>query len=92
MKLYSSPVYRRSKREIKLAEAIDTMPHGFWWKMFHSKLWKQIKRLEADKKRLQELEQMRIKAEMSQENPPAQVFTPVVITPAPAPVPLESEM
>ena len=92
MKLYSSPIYRRSKREIKLAEAIDTMPHGLWWKMFHIKLWKQIKRLEAEKKRLQELEAMKIKEEILQENPPAQVFTPVVITSAPAPVQLEPEM
>lgn len=50
MKLYSMPVYRRSKREIKLQEAIDTMPHGFLWKCFHSKLWKQIKQIEVQRK------------------------------------------
>lgn len=50
MKLYSMPVYRRSKREIKLQEAIDTMPHGCLWKCFHSKLWKQIKQIEVQRK------------------------------------------
>ena len=48
-KLYSKYLYRREKRKVILDEALDTMPHGFWWKLFHSKLWKQIKRLENEK-------------------------------------------
>lgn len=42
-KLYSKPLFKAEKRRIKLWEAIDTMPHGFWWKLFHTRLWKQVK-------------------------------------------------
>lgn len=42
-KLYSKPLFKAEKRRIKLWEAIDTMPHGFWWKLFHARLWKQVK-------------------------------------------------
>ena len=46
VKLYDKPLYRKVKRELELEEAIDTMPHSFVWKMFHSKLWAKIKMLE----------------------------------------------
>jgi len=42
-KLYSKPLFKAEKRRIKLWEAIDTMPHGFWWKLFRARLWKQVK-------------------------------------------------
>lgn len=92
MNLYSMPVYRRSKREIKLAEAIDTMPHGFWWKMFHTKLWKQIKRLEKQKKEMLELEKMKVQANQQPTNQVAQVFYPVVVNQAESPVSLEDDL
>lgn len=76
MKLYSQPVYRRSKREIKLQEAIDTMPHGFWWKCFHTKLWKQIKRIETQNK-LQE--KMLKRMENVEDSPEPQKMYPVVV-------------
>lgn len=40
--LYNKPLYRFAKRELKLQEAIDTMPHGKLWKFFHGKLQAQI--------------------------------------------------
>ena len=46
VKLYDKPLYRKVKRELILEEALDTMPHSFMWKMFHSKLWAKIKMLE----------------------------------------------
>lgn len=46
-KLYSGPLYRSAKRELILREAIETMPHGFIWKIFHWDLWQKIKKLQA---------------------------------------------
>ena len=40
--LYDKPLYRMAKRELKLKEAIDTMPHGKLWKFFHSGLQAKI--------------------------------------------------
>lgn len=48
-KAYAKPLLKSEKRRIKLWEAIDTMPHGFWWKIFHSNLWAKIKMLEDEK-------------------------------------------
>lgn len=48
-KAYAKPLLKSEKRRIKLWEAIDTMPHGFWWKLFHSNLWAKIKMLEDEK-------------------------------------------
>lgn len=45
-KLYDKPLMRKQKREIVLMEAIDTMPHGFLWKLFHYDLWQKIKLLQ----------------------------------------------
>ena len=50
VKLYDKPLYRKVKRELELEEALDTMPHSFMWKMFHSKLWAKIKMLEKQEK------------------------------------------
>ena len=43
IKLYDKPLYRREKRKIAFDEAVDTIPHGFVWKFFHSSLWRKIK-------------------------------------------------
>ncbi len=43
--LYDKPLERKIKREIALMEAIDTMPHGWLWKLFHADLWKKIKQM-----------------------------------------------
>ena len=50
VKLYDKPLYRRVKRELMLREALDTMPHSFFWKVFHKKLWLQIKVLKEEEK------------------------------------------
>ena len=42
-KLYDRPLYKRAKRKIIFEEALDTMPHGFVWKIFHAPLWRKIK-------------------------------------------------
>lgn len=42
-KLYSKPLFKAEKRRLKIWEAIDTMPHSFWWKLFHPSLWKKVK-------------------------------------------------
>ena len=42
-KLYDRPLYRKAKRKIIFEEALDTMPHGFIWKIFHTSLWRKIK-------------------------------------------------
>lgn len=40
--LYNKPLYRAAKRELKLQEAIDTMPHGKVWLFFHRDLQARI--------------------------------------------------
>ncbi len=47
-KLYNKPLYKKAKRNLRLQEAFDTMPHGFWWKFFHSDLWKRMKYLDEN--------------------------------------------
>lgn len=42
-KLYDRPLYKRAKRKIIFEEALDTIPHGFVWKIFHTSLWRKIK-------------------------------------------------
>lgn len=42
MKLYSKPLYRKQKMKLKLQEALDSMPHGFIWKILHPILWKMV--------------------------------------------------
>lgn len=48
IKLFDKPLYLKMKRELKLQEAIDTMPHGWLWKLFHWELWCKMKTLDAD--------------------------------------------
>lgn len=62
-KAYAKPLLKSEKRRIKLWEAIDTMPHGFWWKIFHSNLWAKIKMLEDEKKLKSVKEEVRTQIE-----------------------------
>lgn len=41
--LYNKPLYVKAKRELSIQIAIDTMPHGFIWKIFHPTLWSLVK-------------------------------------------------
>ncbi len=47
-KLYDKPLMRKQKREIALMEALDTMPHGWFWKILHWDLWQKIKKITKD--------------------------------------------
>ena len=82
VKLYDKPLYRKVKRELELEEALDTMPHSFMWKMFHSKLWAKIKMLEKQE------EQSKAENTVSQaETKPIQTsLVPVVIKSVSVPV------
>lgn len=47
-KLYDKPLMRKQKREIALMEALDTMPHNWFWKILHWDLWQKIKKITKD--------------------------------------------
>ena len=50
VKLYSKPLFKKQKLELKIMLAMETMPHSFVWKMFHHELWIKVKkRLGLDK-------------------------------------------
>ncbi len=57
IKLYDKPLYRKAKRELILAEAIDTMPHGCVWKFFHYSLWQKVKRVVLENEKIKDSEQ-----------------------------------
>ena len=84
-KCYAKPLLKSEKRRIKLWEALDTMPHGFWWKLFHSKLWKQIKRLESEK------ELNSVKEEVRKQIDETIKCYPVMVQPASVPDAIEYE-
>ncbi len=75
IKLYDKPLYRRVKRDLELQEAIETMPHSWVWKIFHSKLWNKIKLLK-DNEPIQKVESTTIQPETK---PVQTSLVPVVI-------------
>lgn len=77
-KLYKKPLLEREKRELEIRTAIETMPHNWVWKLFHSKLWSRVKQ------RLKELEEMEYLAEKTTDKPAEQkpdILVPAVIVP-----------
>ena len=82
IKLYDKPLYRRVKRDLELQEAIETMPHSWVWKIFHSKLWNKIKLLKEDKQE-QKVESTTIQPETK---PIETSLVPVVIKSVSVPV------
>lgn len=42
VKLYKKPLYKRAKLELRIQQAIDTMPHGKLWQILHADLWRII--------------------------------------------------
>ena len=51
LRIYKKPIFKKARRELKIKEAIETMPKSKLWKFFHSSLWKQVEfRLEENKK------------------------------------------
>lgn len=74
-KLYDKPLMRKQKREIALMEAIDTMPHGWIWKLFHYDLWQKIKMIQKS-----EVSEIKSKKEIiSDKETTVEVFTPTVV-------------
>ena len=82
IKLYDKPLYRRVKRDLELQEAIETMPHSWVWKIFHSKLWNKIKLLK-DNEQIQKVESTTIQPETK---PVQTSLVPVVIKSVSIPV------
>lgn len=82
IKLYDKPLYRRVKRDLELQEAIETMPHSWVWKIFHSKLWNKIKLLK-DNEPIQKVESTTIQPETK---PVQTSLVPVVIKSVSVPV------
>lgn len=82
IKLYDKPLYRRVKRDLELQEAIETMPHSWVWKIFHSKLWNKIKLLKNNEP-IQKVESTTIQPETK---PVQTSLVPVVIKSVSVPV------
>lgn len=89
-KVYDEPFYKEEKRKAKLMEALNTRPHGWIWKLFHSRLWAKIQEIEKQEKldkerqeKLAELDYERLKKELSQPTaptpPPGAVLVPTWI-------------
>lgn len=58
-KLYDKPFFKREKMELKIEEAIYTMPHGKIWQFFHKRLWLKVQeRLAEMEKAEKELKQV----------------------------------
>ena len=82
VKLYDKILFKREKRKLALQIALDTMPHGFFWKLFHADLWYQI----------QEIEKAEKAAEPEKESAQTvQAFTPAIIEPMAEPPILDEE-
>lgn len=79
IKIFDKPLYRKIKRELQIQEAIDTMPHGLFWKLFHWELWLKIKSLDEDSK-------SKYPAEMSEEKPVATSLVPEIVKPLSPPI------
>lgn len=63
-KLEAGYLRRKEKRELKLKEAIETMPHNFIWKLFHYDVWRQIKAIKAEEDRLKKEVEERAKKDL----------------------------
>lgn len=56
LKIYKKPLFKKAKRELKIKEAIETMPKSKLWKFFHSSLWSQVDFRLTENKKLAEKE------------------------------------
>lgn len=86
-KIYLKPLFNSEKRRIKLWQAIDTMPHGFWWKLFHYDLWKKVK---AELKSQGELEKYE-KTKGNRSEVENQTYYPAIIQESSVPVIYEED-
>ncbi len=58
---FSKYFFFKDDMSIKVSKAIDTMPHGFLWKIFHKKLWHKCKQILEEQERLKKIEEERLK-------------------------------
>ena len=78
-KLYNTPLLQQSKRDLQLRVALDTMPHGFIWKLFHQKLWRKCKAV------LVELEQQKKEQTTPLKPEQMQTLVPDIVKPIEVP-------
>ena len=94
VKLYDKPLYRREKRKIAFDEAVDTIPHGFVWKFFHSSLWRKIKPFQQEfleqTKKIKKPPRM-AEAERRAKEEPKTLF-PEIVKPVSPPAPADDEL
>lgn len=60
-KLEAGYLKRKETRELKLKEAIETMPHSFVWKIFHPTLWAQIKAIKKEQEEAERKKEEQVK-------------------------------
>ena len=75
--VYNKPFFKEQQRQAKLMEALNTRPHSWIWKLFHSRLWAKIKIIEEQEKieksrqdKLSELDFERMKKELETPSTP----------------------
>lgn len=85
-KIYAKPLLNQKRREAKLLEALNTRPHCWIWKLFHSRLWIKIKEIEQQEKKdkeykdkLAELDIKRVETELASVNKLQQALVPTQI-------------
>lgn len=94
VKLYDKPLYKREKRKIAYDEAVDTIPHSFIWKIFHSTLWRKIKPIQDEfkfqEKNVKKPSRM-MESEKQAEQEPQTLYPEIVKTVSP-PIPADDEI
>lgn len=94
VKLYDKPLYRREKRKIAFDEAVDTIPHGFIWKFFHTSLWQKIKPFQQEfleqTKKIKKPPRMAEVERRAKEEP--RTLFPEIVKPVSPPAPADDEL
>lgn len=94
VKLYDKPLYKREKRKIAYDEAVDTIPHGFIWKIFHSTLWRKIKPIQDEfkfqEKKVKKPSRMMESEKQAEQEP--QTLYPEIVKPVSPPIPADDEI
>ena len=80
LKLYDKPLFKKIKFNMKVQYAIETEPHSWLWKLFHSDIQKRIDYLKSLSEEEREYEEQK-------EEPVNQVIStvPVIINPVSVP-------
>lgn len=78
-KLYDKPLERKLKRQIAIMEAVETMPHGWVWKLFHYDLWQKIKSMPEYSYLFDNKKKDKVENKKEQNSEPVEVLTPTVI-------------